>query len=834
MPKGRSWLTLHNAEFSENAKTVVAQKYASYEGESPCEVFMRVANALCEIGTRKFKTSYERKEVFYDVMRKKKFMPAGRTLTNAGTSSALIANCVVLGVDDTMKGIMKTLSDATILQQQGCGIGFNFSNLRPAGFETKRSRGVASGPISFMRMYNDCFLTIKQQGRSGANMGMLDVDHPDIWSFISCKENEGDFSTFNISVVVTDEFMQTVRDNPGKLMECKWGGKTYRPRRVISTRNKFGVVEEVQEIDITYQQLYDRICEYAWKNGEPGIMFVDEVNRHNPLPDEGRITASNPCGEQMLHPGDNCNLGSINVAAHFDKENQDVDWIDLENTVQIAVEMLDNTIELFDHAVSLIDETAQKNRRIGLGIMGFADLLIKMNIRYGEEKSFKLANKLMHFINEVAFRQSILLGYERGPFPNYENSIYFGGTADEIPRNVARTTVAPTGSISMLCDVNGGIEPYFSLAYQKSTRSGDLFYLPAVVEESIKETFLLTHAREILGELKYNGGTLPEVVERLGITDGYADKRALVTSKEISPAQHVHMQSVFQNQVNNSISKTINLSNEATIEDISGTYMQAWRECCKSITVYRDGSRQDQIISEIDKEEIREIKQKLQDNKQRDIPKNEEVHDHIHEHAPRPKVVKGYTEKIATARGNAYITVNFWEYNGTVQPFEVFAAIGKEGGDLHSDMSALTRMISLGLRTGVPVQRVIESLKGIGSSTFWEDGVRNEGPVDAISQALENAIKHYTDDNHPLYVVESYMQDAPEGTIVLEDEKGKFYDYMSRKIMVNEEPPKHISEGDVISPPTDFNLCPQCGKQTIIYVEGCRKCPDVKCNWSSC
>ena len=725
--------------FSENAKVVAIQKYASNdeEKEDIALIFQRIAYELSKVSFRLdekgLASHVNKQDEFYDIMRDKKFMPAGRTLTNAGTDSALIANCVVLGIDDTMESIMEVQKQAVLLQQQGCGIGFNFSSLRPAGYVTKRSRGLASGPISFMRMYNNAFLTIKQQGRSGANMGMMDVRHPDTWSFISCKEHEGDFSTFNISVVVDDGFMRVVRDNPNKKFMSKWNYEEVSPRSVRTIRDRFGETEEVTELDITYGQMFARICEYAHRNGEPGIMFVDEVNRHNPLPMLGRITASNPCGEQMLHPGDNCNLGSINVAAHFDDEKSIIDWEDLKVTVAIAVEMLDNTIELFDHSVELINETAVKNRRIGLGIMGFADLLYKMNVRYGSYESFDIAEELMRVINKYAWEASVQLGKERGCFENINLSIYAGRDVDIPPivRNVARTTIAPTGSISMLCDVNGGIEPYFGHSFMKRTRSGNLYYLPKALEIGIRRAFLFTQVEVILIEMMRSGQNLFDVVNRLGYDTPRSNFDAYVTTEDVSPMEHVEMQMVFQKHVDNSISKTINLPNSATIDDVHDIYLAAWEQKCKSITIYRDGSRQHQIIEHIaDKKELTHgVILPAEESRIEMI--------HKHEYAPRPKVVNGYTQRVRTFRGNVYVTMNFWEYHGVVRPFEVFAAIGKEGGELHSSTSALTRMISWSLRYGMPIEAAIKTLKNIGSQTMYDEGEKNEGPVDAIARTME-------------------------------------------------------------------------------------------------
>ena len=877
----------HDLEFSENAKVVASQKYTEND-ETICQIFDRVARALSSVSWRYQKVDDfgiinreiakegfgwldNKIEEFYEVMRSKKFMPAGRTLTNAGTKdSVVVANCVVLDIEDSMQSIVRTQGDAVLLQQQGCGVGFNFSNLRPAGYPTKRSRGKASGPISFMRMYNDSFLTIKQQGRSGANMGMLNIYHPDIYSFISCKEKEGDLSTFNISVVVNDEFMHNVKHNPKLQFVCTFNGVDCMPRQVTTRKDKFGIHEEVDTINITHGDMWDRLCEFAHRNGEPGIMFYDTVNKSNPVPGLGPIVASNPCGEQMLHGNDNCNLGSINLAAFYDpKYEDDFDYVEFRNTIRTAVEMLDNTIDLFEHSVPAINEMAKANRRVGLGVMGFADLLYLMNIRYGSIECRDLIRNLMSKFRMYAKQASAKLANERGNFPNFNESIFAGvERMDSSMRNCAVTTVAPTGSISMLCDVNGGIEPYFRLGYKKSTRSGDLNYVPKSLLQSLRNNGFNEGMVEHIGR-EIDKGSIMDILNAcgIGITDlSYMD--AYVTTMDVTPAEHVQVQAAFQLYIDNSISKTTNLSNSATVQDVKDTFMFAWENSCKSITVYRDGSRKDQILEKIkdglkdrgydtevkitnedpfegvDEELIKESARKFgwgdiinKPVKPVEVDKTQTIEEHHqelreqglenliisengeHHHvAPRPKVVQGYTEKVATARGNAYITINCWDYNGETKPFEVFVAIGKEGGELHSDMSAITRMITLALRYGVPTESVIKHLKNIGATTFWDSGLKNEGPVDAISQVLQNVVNSL--------VIGETTKVSPKHTSIVEAT-----DLYIRRHSDWGKTVEEIKE-QVIDESLSGDVCPNCSSSAIIHTQGCKACVD--CNWSSC
>ena len=716
-------------------------------------------------------------------MQNKKFIPAGRTLANAGAGTDLVANCIVLNIDDNMDSIGKTLHEAMLLQQQGSGLGFDFSKLRPVGYKAKRSNGNASGPVSFLEIYDNAFSIIKQQGRHGANMGMLRIDHPDILDFISCKEKEGVITNFNISVLVTDEFMQKLQDNPNQFWMCNFDGKEVYPREIEHKKSMFGREEIIREDDITVGEVWQRLCEGAHRNGEPGIAFVDTVNKNNSLPGLGDISCANPCGEQFLHPYDNCNLGSINVASHYKPGNGGIDYEGLGRTVDLAVRMLDNTIDLFNHSILDVNLTAKKNRRIGLGIMGFADLCFKSRTRYGSERSINLAEQLMGFINGRADYYSIELAKSKGNFPNHHLSIYGNEFAHEdgytkTPmRNAARTSIAPTGSISMILDVNSGIEPWFNLVYTKKVRAGEFSYISPVFEKALRDNFEGYDMKEILGHL-HKGLSLQDVHrDYIEIPEWILD--TFVTTSDVKPTEHIDIQATFQKYTNNSISKTINLPNDATVDDIDKAGKYAWTNGCRSVTFYRDGSREHQVLN------TGEIK-----------PEDgvEEL-EHFHGVIDRPSTVHGETHMIQTAHGKMYVTVNMWEYNGETKPYEIFAYVGKEGQCSHTYVSAITRIVSLALRSGVPIEDIVSQYKGISCHTGWHEGRRNEGPIDALSQVLEKFI-------------------GKNIAGIIND--------------VGEKIKDDIMPIDIENLP----ICPSCQAGWLISEEGCWKC--MSCNWSKC
>lgn len=581
--------------YTENALKVMAKRYLQKDAndkviEIPEQMMDRVAGALAAVEKRYGKTDAEvenYKKDFYEVLSRFEFTPAGRTMTNAGTELPVVANCIVLNIEDSMESIFGTLKDAALLQQQGSGLGFPFHTMRPAGDKTRRSRGVASGPISFLRVYNRAFGVIKQQNRHGANMAVMSVEHPDILEFVHCKAKEGDIKNFNISVGLTNRFMKAVDSEDPNPWKAVFKGKDYNPRRIYRDEND--TIVDVKEEVMTAKELFQEIISAAWSNGEPGCVFLDKVNETNPLPGLGRIEACNPCGEQFLHDGDVCNLGSINLERFVD-DNGTILWKRLEHSTRAAVRMLDNVIDITEYSADKVNKVSRENRRIGLGIMGFADMLYKMEVGYDTEEGFATAEKVMGFIDAAAHKMSQELAEEKGVFPNYDKSIY--APKGIKMRNAALTNIAPTGTISMMFDISGGVEPYFALAYHyKNVLGGDvdLTYINKHLKAALEKAGVFT--QDVMDRI-VNEGSLQNIAE---IPEHI--KRIYVTSMDISAESHIRMQAAFQKNCDNAISKTINFRFDASKDDVMNGYIMAWKAGCKGCTVYRDGSRQLQVLN---------------------------------------------------------------------------------------------------------------------------------------------------------------------------------------------------------------------------------------------
>ena len=784
-----------NRSFSENALKMMQKRYLMPydEGgqETPADMFERVANALAEVEKNygKDQAGVDRIATdFFSIMALKEYTPAGRTLTNAGGETPLIANCIVLRIEDSMESIFQTLKEAALLQQAGCGLGFDLSEMRPANSATKKSRGKASGPVTFLSVYDKAFGTIKQQGRHGANMAMMRVDHPDVLDFIECKKVEGDIRNFNISITVTDEFMRQLTENPNSLWLAQFKGKKMKPHRVL--RHPNGAVYDSQEIDITVQELFDTLVEHAWQNGEPGIAFIDTINRTNPLPGLGPIAASNPCGEQFLHAYDNCNLGSINLA-RFVKDKK-IEWDRLAFVTRNATRLMDNVIDKFDFPVPQVTELALKNRRIGLGIMGFGDMLYQLGIRYDSAQGTETAEKVMGFIQEESHKMSEELAVEKGEFPNSDKSVF---PAQGIKRrNAALTTVAPTGSISMMMDCSSGVEPNFALAYVKQDKDGQQYrYFNKYFQEALDALQLAEdQQKEIMDGVTQKGSIqsitwLPQEI-----------RDTFVVAMDISGQSHMEMQAAFQRHVDNSISKTINFSNSTTKEQVADSFISAWKLGCKSATVYRDGSRQIQILNIGSGENIvsttekpgatQETAQQAKQSFSGVIPRK------------RPEVMAGKTYRMKTGYGNLYITINDDEEG---KPFEVFATIGKTGGFFQEQSEAICKLSSLALRAGIRVDEVISDLKGIRGPMpiFTEKGTVLSLP-DAIGRVLEEHVTGVRD-------VEDLLQ-RPEGQEVF--------------AFAKDDAPSMADFGFMPG-------CPDCGAQ-LTMAEGCISCRE--CGFSRC
>ena len=693
---------------SENALVVLKSRYLKRDSEGnivekPEELFERVSNAIAgadkNYGAKEGDVEKTASE-FYDIMTSLKFLPNTPTLVNAGRPLGQLSACFVLPVDDSMESIFDAVKATALIHKSGGGTGFSFSRLRPKNDIVSSTMGVSSGPVSFMKVFDCATEAIKQGGvRRGANMGILRVDHPDILDFIHCKEKEGEFKNFNISVAITEEFLKALENDD--------------EYDLINPRTK----QPVGKLKASF--VWEEIARGAHKNGEPGIIFIDRINDKHPLSEKaGLIESTNPCGEQPLLPYESCNLGSINLGK-FVKENMKnrwavdknslnyddmIDWNDLKKSVYIAVHFLDNVIDVNRYPLKEIEDNTRKNRKVGLGVMGFADLLIDLGIPYNSESAAVVAEKIMKFIEDSSKEASSELARKRGNFPNYEYSIY---AKDGIPmRNATTTTIAPTGSISMIADASSGIEPIFALAYYKQVLDGKR--LPYVYERLfnvLKEKGIYTE--QLAQKIIDNRGSLVGIEE---IPDDI--KEVFVTAMDISYKAHIDIQAAFQKYTDNAVSKTINMANSASVDDVKEAYDYAYKKGLKGITVYRDGSRQEQVLV---------------------VPKKEEK-GHL-DIFTRPMVLNGFTEKVKTSRGTLYVTVN----TESGKPIEVFANIGKSGGDISALSEAIGRLISIALQNGVHVKSIINTLISItGAQPIWNNGRLIKSVPDAIAQILRD------------------------------------------------------------------------------------------------
>ena len=685
---------------SENALRVLERRYLKKDAqgqviETPEEMLRRVAQAIAS-AELKYDAKADvaaREEEFYQLMADLEFLPNSPTLMNAGRELGQLSACFVLPVEDSMESIFDAVKNTALIHKSGGGTGFSFSRLRPESDRVGSTGGVASGPVSFIRAFDIATDVIKQGGmRRGANMGILSVSHPDIMKFIMAKDDPTALTNFNISVAVTSEFMEAVK-----------AGTDYN---LLNPRTK-----EVAG-KLNAKEVFDKMVAMAWKTGDPGVVFIDRINQDNPTPHLGSIESTNPCGEQPLLPYESCNLGSINLSLMVGGKDgtSEIDYPKLAETIKTTVRFLDNVIDVNQFPLPQIEEMTKKSRKIGLGVMGFADLLLKLGIPYNSEEALTIASDVMKFVTEEAAKASRELAREWGAFPAFEGSIYDKPGAPKI-RNASCTTIAPTGTLSIIAGCSSGIEPLFALSYKRHILDGDEFIEvnPYFEEVAKREGF---YSEELMRKLA-EGVSLQDIEE---VPDHI--KRVFVTAHEITPELHVKMQAAFQRHTHNAVSKTVNFPGEATPEDVAKVYMLAYEGGVKGITIYRDGSRKGQVLT-TGKTEKQPEGAVLSPRK-------------------RSKTTSGVTERVTTGCGYIYVTVNS-DDEGIC---EVFSTLGKAGGCAQAQLEAICRLISLALRSGVDVALVVRQLRGIRCpSIAWEEGKSILSCADAIASVLE---KHTT------------------------------------------------------------------------------------------
>ncbi len=752
------------ANLNANAAVVLGKRYfhKDLQGntlEDARAMFWRVASAIAKEEGKYEASPYTVDALsreFYELMTSWRFLPNSPTLMNAGGELGQLSACFVLPVGDSIEEIFDAVKHAAMIHKSGGGTGFSFTRLRPKDSRVGSTGGVASGPLSFLRIFNTATEQIKQGGtRRGANMGILRIDHPDILDFIAAKETDGEFNNFNLSVALTEAFMHSVdADAEYPLIDPRTGKERGRLRA---------------------REVFNTLVRKAWESGDPGIVFIDRINRDNPTPDQGEMESTNPCGEQPLLPYEACNLGSINLALFFKHDGacKDVagqpcnpetciDWNELERVIGLAVRFLDNVIDASRFPIDKIADKVRHNRKIGLGVMGWADLLYQLNMAYDSQEALDLAERMMAFIRDAGRAASHTLACERGPFPGYATSIY--GQQNMGPyRNATVTTIAPTGTLSIIGGCSSGVEPLFALSFARHVMDGE-----RLVE--VNEYF-----KDAMTEAGYGDDKTMEEVAATGSIRHMQDlpehlRRVYATAMDIAPEWHLKMQAAFQRFTDNAVSKTVNLPNSATIEDIYKIYWMAFEEGCKGVTVYRDGCKAIQVLHTGNAEKAQAA---ANGGAPSEVVEAKPVVRH------RPDMVSGFTQKIQTGLGAMYLTVN--EVDGA--PFEVFATIGKSGRSITAKAEAIGRLVSLAMRSNVPVEDIVAQLKGIGGEhpVFQKKGLLLSIP-DAIAWVLENR----------------YLggQKAP-----------------------------------VVDAALDKPLCPECG-DVLVFQEGCHICPS--CSYTRC
>jgi ribonucleoside-diphosphate reductase alpha chain len=822
-------------DLSANAITVLERRYLVKDdqgapAEQPVDLFWRVARTVAAPDLRygaSERAAEGLAETFFELMATRAWMPNSPTLMNAGRPLGQLSACFVLPVDDCLSnghsGIYDTLRAMALVHQSGGGTGFSFSRLRPHNDVVRSTMGVASGPVSFMKLYDASTDVVKQGGtRRGANMGILRVDHPDILEFIRCKDDLTQITNFNISVAATDAFMRAVEE-----------GTSYdliHPR----TGSVVGRLEA--------REVFRTIVHGAWKTGEPGVYFIDRANHFNPVPHLGSYEATNPCGEQPLLPYDVCNLGSVNLGL-FARDG-DVDWERLRTVVHLCTHFLDNVIDANKYPLSEIDDLAQRIRRIGLGVMGWADLLVRLGIRYDSEEGVALGRKVMEFVDEEAKAASEKLAEQRGVFPEWERSIWGpdatcarGPKGERVRpmrklRNCNLTTVAPTGTISIIAGCSSGIEPLFAVAFMRNQAG--------VLMPDVNEDFVALAKQE--------GWYTEALMQQIAaVGDIHFDQvpakwqRIFVTAHDVTPEWHIQMQAAFQEFTDSAISKTCNFANDATEDYVEKIYRYAYKLGCKGVTVYRDGAREMQVLStgstakkvqaqaatmgsavsapgaSTGADALAEALGRLAELEAELGRTRAQLHDAEAENLQRrakrsrPDLLKGATRRIETPLGTMYVNIT---EDDKGQPFEVFISLGKAGGALMADVEAIGRLISLALRSGIPMREVYRQLRGISS-----DRVVGLGPnkVLSVPDAIGIAIEKWMQEKQGI------QQDLLGGVA------GPSALAPAREAVAGPEGVAGLRAGGVEQ--AFIGACPDCGSQ-LAFIEGCAKCH--VCGFSEC
>ncbi|MHB8192182.1 MAG: adenosylcobalamin-dependent ribonucleoside-diphosphate reductase [Bellilinea sp.] len=847
-------------DLTENARQVLIRRYVrrgsdGKPAETVEDMFWRVAYHIAKVEENWGSDVIAQAKDFYRLLTSKSFFPNSPTFTGAGTPLGQLAACFVLPISDDMgrdsAGIFQTLRDAALIQQTGGGNGFSFSRLRPKGSRVRSSAGQATGPVGFLRVYDNAFGEIAQGGtRRGANMAVLRVDHPDIEEFISCKTNENQITNFNISVGITDAFMQAVEnDEDWPLRFPDVHSPEYREvKGTLEQVEAAGVPINTAKV-VRARELFSSIVRQAHHNGEPGMLFLDSANRQNPVPHLYPLEATNPCGEQWLGPYENCCLGSVNLAQQFGP-NGSVDWEKLEESVVLATRFLDDVVEANSYvpAVPQLAEAAHRARRIGLGIMGLADLMYHCGIRYGSPEGQEFSAQVIEFVRYVSMRTSLELARERGSFSAIEGSIYdpkdfkwvppeplepyqhdYGrphvdwtglteGMKEHGIRNAAQTTIAPTGTIATVAGCEGyGCEPTFALAYIRHVndngRDMQLAYASPLFEQALINAGLDSDTRQRIIDQTMQEGSCQNAV---GLPEEI--RKVFVVSSDITAEEHVRMQAAMQAFVDNSLSKTINFPPDATMDDVATAYLLAWKLGCKGITVYVTGSRDKVVLETLATAQKKQAAETLGGTELIADQVNEQLTIWHESKKPRPRYLTGYTFSIETPLGKAFITVN---ENGGTQPFEVFINTAKAGSDTAAVSEAIGRLLSYVLRIASPIEpakrlrEMTNQLLGIGGGRplgFGPNRVRSlpDGVGQILDEYLQNRAERLINMTEEL----AAKTDSDNGREGSSDTDNNLVQAMGQRL---------LRVGD---------LCPECGEAALINEEGCRKC--YACGYSEC